>query len=324
MIPDRPQPGRRWQGWADRHAGWIFAAPWLIGVVVLMLLSMAASVVLSMVEWDGVALSGMRWVGLEHYRHILSLNPETADKDFRIALYNTLIYAVFAVPLGLAGSLALAMLLDSTLRGIGLFRTVYYLPHVLGGVATILIWRWIFHPDFGLINAALRDAYDGIAAVGFAQARTWPVPGWLYSPTWSKPALFLMSLWGAGGAMLVFLAALQNVPEHLYEAARIDGAGRWRCFRHVTLPQISPALFFNLVMGIIGTLQIFNQAYLLESGGQRKSLLFYVVYLYRRAFEHYEMGYASALAWVLFVIIMVLTAVVLLTGRYWVHYEGER
>jgi multiple sugar transport system permease protein len=305
--------------WADRRAGWLFAAPWLIGVIVFMFLAMAASIAMSMVEWDGVALSGMRWVGLANYRDIL-----TRDADFRTSLWNTLVYAVFAVPLGLICSLLLALLLNWTIRGIGLFRTFYYMPHVLGGVATILIWRWIFHPDFGLLNAVLRDLYDTAASLGIAQAKTWPVPGWLFSPTWCKPAMLTMGLWGAGGAMLIFLAALQNVPPHLYEAAEMDGAGTLRRFWHVTLPQISPALFFNLIMGIIGTLQIFNQAYLLESGGQRKALLFYVVYLYRRAFEQYQMGYASALAWMMFAIILILTLIVLGSGKFWVYYEGER
>ena len=313
-----------WEGWTDRHAGWLFASPWLVGVIVFTLLAMGGSFVLSMIQWDGVAISGMKWVGLQHYRNILTLDEQTADRDFWIALYNSLIYAVFAVPLGLFSSLMLALLLNSAIRGISLFRTLYYMPHVLGGVATIMIWRWIFHPEFGLLNSIVRGAYGVIAAVGIEQAASWPVPAWLYSSTWAKPSMLLMSLWGAGGAMLIFLAALQNVPEHLHEAARIDGAGRLRSFWHITLPQISPAMFFNLVMGIIGTLQIFHQAYLLEAPGQRKSLLFYVLYLYRRAFEQYEMGYASALAWILFVIIMLLTAVVLVTGKYWVYYEGER
>lgn len=315
---------RTWQGWADRNAGWLFAAPWLVGVIVFTLLAMAASLALSLVAWDGVAMSGMTWVGLENYRRILTLDPQAMDRDFWTALHNTLVYAVFAVPLGLITSLALALLLNQAVRGISVYRTIYYMPHVLGGVATIMIWRWIYHPEFGLLNAMIRQVFDGLAAIGIQQAATWPVPGWLYSQTWAKPSMLIMNLWGAGGAMLIFLAALQNVPEQLYEAARIDGAGRWRCFWSVTLPQISPAVFFNLIMGIIATLQIFHQAYLLQAPGQHKSLLFYVLYLYRRAFEHYEMGYASALAWILFVIIMLLTAVVLLTGRYWVHYGGER
>lgn len=313
-----------WEGWTDRHAGWLFATPWLIGVIVFMLLAMVGSIALSMVEWDGVALSGMTWVGLENFRRILTLDPDHVDRDFWLSLENSLVYAIFAVPLGLLSSLTLALLLNQALRGISFFRTLYYMPHVLGGVATIMIWRWIYHPEFGLLNSMIRGVYGFVAAVGVEQATAWPVPAWLYSATWAKPSMLIMSLWGAGGAMLIFLAALQNVPEHLYEAARIDGAGRTRCFWHITLPQISPAMFFNLVMGIIGTLQIFHQAYLLEAPGQRKSLLFYVLYLYRRAFEHYEMGYASALAWILFVIIMLLTAFVLITGRYWVYYEGER
>lgn len=307
------------EGWFDRHAGWIFAAPWLVGVIVFMLLAMIGSFALSMVAWDGVAMSSMKWVGTDHYGKIL-----TQDRDFALSLYNSLVYAVFAVPLGLLGSLMLAMLLNTAIRGISFFRTVYYMPHVLGGVATIMIWRWIYHPDFGLLNSMIREGYGFLATLGVTQATTWPVPAWLYSSMWAKPSMLIMTLWGAGGAMLIFLAALQNVPEHLYEAARIDGAGRTRCFWHITLPQISPAMFFNLIMGIIGTLQIFHQAYLLQAPGQRKSLLFYVLYLYRRAFEHYQMGYASALAWILFAIIMLLTTIVLVTGKRWVYYEGER
>ncbi|HUW81441.1 MAG TPA: sugar ABC transporter permease [Phycisphaerae bacterium] len=322
-----------------------FAMPWFVGLFGLTLLPMIASILLSFVEWDGVSFDRIRWVGLDHYRQMFAFEPgepvptdpfpslwarlgcRPHDPRFIKALYNSVIYSAFAVPLGLLASLLLAMLLNQKLRGIAFFRTLYYLPHVLGGVATIMIWRWIFHPDFGLLNAFLLDVYRLIdplvSALGLGGSRGWPVPQWLYSPTMAKPSLIIMGLWGAGGAMLIFLAALQNVPEQLYEAARMDGAGRWKQFRYVTLPQISPAIFFNLVMGIIGSLQTFNQAYLMQSVSQQDSLLFYVLYLYQSAFQDYRMGYASALAWVLFVVIMALTALTLGSARWWVYYEAD-
>jgi multiple sugar transport system permease protein len=327
------------------HGTW-FAMPWFVGLFGLTLLPMIASVLLAFCEWDGVSLQGLRWVGLDNFRQIFGLSPGEAplptdsfpavwqhlgarpvDPLFWKALYNSVVYSLFAVPLGLAASLLLALLLNQKLRGIHFFRTFYYMPHVLGGVATIMIWRWIFNPDFGLANEALRGLYRLIAPVasvlGLGDPSSWPVPAWLYSPDLAKGSVIVMGLWGAGGAMLIFLAALQNVPDHLYEAARIDGAGTLKQFRHVTLPQISPAIFFNLVMGIIGSLQTFNQAYLMRTASQQDSLLFYVLYLYQCAFEDYRMGYGSALAWILFVVILALTALALLGAKRWVYYEGE-
>ena len=194
---------------------------------------------------------------------------------------------------------------------------------VIGGVATIMMWIWVFNPDYGLLNGLLRGGCDLLAALGIGAARAWELPKWIFSERWAKPSLILMSLWGAGGAMLIFLAALQNVPEQLYEAARIDGANRLQQFLHVTVPQISPAIFFNLVMGVIGSFQVFNQAYIMTSGGPARSTLFYVLYLYQKAFEDFEMGYASALAWVLFVIILAFTMMIVRSSALWVYYEGE-
>ena len=332
--------------WLGLSPGVWFAMPWFIGLFGLTLLPMIASILLAFTEWDGVSLATIHWVGLGNFRQIFGIVPGQAplstdpfpglwpmlggrpqDPLFFKALYNSLVYSIFAVPLGLAASLLLALLLNQKLRGIHFFRTFYYMPHVLGGVATIMIWRWIFNPDFGLANEMLRAIYRFVAPaaamLGLGDASQWPVPAWLYSPDLAKASMIIMGLWGAGGAMLIFLAALQNVPDHLYEAARIDGAGTWRQFRHVTLPQISPAIFFNLIMGIIGSLQTFNQAYLMNMPSQKDSLLFYVLYLYQCAFEDYRMGYGSALAWVLFVVILALTGLALLGGKRWVYYEGE-
>ncbi len=320
-----------------------FAMPWFAGLFGLMLLPIVLSVLLSFSQWDGVSLRGIHWVGLGNYRQMVgvgqgeplasdplgslwcSIGCRPLDPLFYKALYNSFVYTLMAVPAGLAGSLGLAMLLNQKLRGMAFFRTLYYMPHVLGGVATIMIWRWIYNPDFGLANEVLRGGYRVIrpaaAWLGLGDTASWAVPGWLYSAEMAKVSVVLMGLWGAGGAMLIFLAALQNVPERLYEAARIDGAGRWRQFRHVTLPQISPAILFNLIIGIIGSMQMFSQAYLLRTYGQKGSLLFYVLYLYSSAFEDYRMGYAAALGWGLFVVILIVSGITLLGGRRWVHYE---
>ena len=189
------------------------------------------------------------------------------------ALWNTAYYSLLSVPLGLAVALFLALLLNQRIRGIGIFRTIFYMPSVIGGVATLMMWLYIFDPDFGLLNTMLRYVHNIAISWGLATPG-WEPPRWLMDPNWSKPALIVMSLWGAGAAMLIFLAALQNVPQQLYEAARIDGAQRRHLFRHVTLPQISPAIFFNLVMGIIASFQVFDTVYILTGGGPNNSTLF--------------------------------------------------
>jgi multiple sugar transport system permease protein len=289
----------------------MFAGPYLTGVIVLVVGPLVFSLILSFLKWDGIGgVDRMEWIGLGNYRQALSGH----DEFFNHALVNSLTYALWAVPLGLCASLGLALLLDRNLPGVGIFRTIFYLPHVVAGVATIMMWQWVFNPDLGLLNTALR----GLGV----DTRAHPVCRWLYSPEGAMPALVLMSLWGAGGAMLIFLAALQNVPEHLYEAARVDGAGRWRQFWHITLPQISPAVFFNLVMGIIGSLQVFTQAYLMYSPQQDNAILMMVQQIYYEAFQFGHFGYASAMAWVLFVIILALTGLVIWTSRRWVYYEA--
>ena len=304
------------RGWV----GYLFASPWLVGFFTLTLVPIVASLLLSLLKWNGMTLGTWEWVGLDNYARAIQ-----HDKFVGKALWNTFYYSFLAVPLGLTVSLGLAVLLNQKIRGINFFRTIFYMPHVIGGVATIMMWIWVFNPDFGLLNSMLRAGASVLQAVGLV-SETWQPPTWLNDPQWAKPSLIIMSVWGAGGAMLIFLAALQNVPQQLYEAAEIDGAGRWRKFRHITVPQISPAIFFNLVMGIIGSFQVFNQAYIISrgTGEPRGSLLFYVLYLYLKGFHDFEMGYASALAWILFVIILALTLIVLRSSAMWVYYEGER
>jgi multiple sugar transport system permease protein len=304
---------------SQNRTGYAFASPWLIGFLFLTLVPMVGSILLSFVKWNGINLSQMEWVGLENYRRAFE------DENVRIALWNTFYYSFLAVPLGLMCSLILAVLLNQKLPGIPIFRTLFYMPHVVGGIATIMMWMWVFQPDFGLLNTFLRACADWLAQLGLIE-RGWQPPKWLYDPAWSKPALIIMSLWGAGGAMLIFLAALQNVPDQLYEAAKIDGATRFQQFWHITIPQITSAIFFNLVMGIIGSFQVFNEAFIISkgTGGPSRSTLFYVLYLYIKGFLDFEMGYASALAWILCLIILAFTLLIIRSSSKWVYYEGEK
>lgn len=263
----------------------------------------AASAVLSFTDWN--LLNPPSWVGLENYIDIF-LN----DGMFWQSLKVTAIYTGGSVPLGLALSLFLAGLLNTEVRGVRFFRTVYYLPSVMSGVAVALLWSWLFNPDFGLVNHLL-----GLVGING--------PTWLASETWALPALIIMSLWGAGQSMLIFLAGLQGIPQQLYEAAEIDGAGGWSRFTHVTLPMLSPVILFNLIMGIIGSFQVFTQGYVMTNGGPNNATLFYVLNLYNQAFRNLRMGYASALAWILFFIILGMTLLVIRQSRERVYYEGE-
>ena len=320
-----------------------FTWPWFVGLVLLTLAPLAASLMLSFTEWNGFSERDIRWVGLQNYRQLFAiesarpvdddgpwywavLGGRPRDPRFFTAVYNTLIFALVAAPLGLVAALLLAVLLNQKLRGISFFRCAFYMPHLLGGVGTILMWQWLFNPDVGLINSVLRIVFESWAwlagLLGFEPSAFAP-PRWLHSPSWCKPALVLMHLWGSGGSMLIFLAALQNIPPRLYEASRLDGAGRWRQFPHVTQPQISPAILFNFVIGLIGAMRVFKSAYVLRHWSQQDGLLFYMVHLYESAFEDpARLGYASALSWVLFVVLFVLTLVTVSVSRRWVYYAG--
>lgn len=288
--------------------GYAFASPFLFGFFALTFGPMLFSLILSLGDWNAHhPLADYQFVGLSNFKEIIF-----HDELFWTALYNTTYYAVFAVPLGIAFALMLALLLNQKLKGIYIYRTIFYLPSLVAGVATVILWKWIFSTDFGILNSFLRII--GIQG-----------PAWLQNPAWSKPALIIMHFWGVGSTMLIFLAGLQNIPQHLYEVADLDGASRWQKFRNVTIPMLTPTIFFNLIMSIIGAFQIFTVVFVMnEWGGARNSLLFYVLYLYRRAFVEFEMGYASALAWILFVIIMGMTLLVIKSSAVWVYYEGER
>jgi multiple sugar transport system permease protein len=267
------------------------------------------SIAMSFTQWDGITpLSQLHWVGADNYRQLAD------DPLFHKALQNTTWYVLWAVPLGTLNALCLALLLNQEVKGQAVFRTLFYLPSVVSGVATSMMWLWLFNPSFGPINFALMK-------LGMPQDR---LPGWLTDPQWAMTAFIFMSLWGVGNAMLIYLAGLQGVPVHLYEAADLDGATAWLRFRHVTLPLLTPTLLFNLVMGIIGSFQTFTQAFVMTNGGPNNATLFYVLYLYQKAFQQFKMGYASAMAWILFLIIMTLTLGLLRSSKRWVYYEGER
>ncbi|MFN3650877.1 MAG: extracellular solute-binding protein [Armatimonadota bacterium] len=298
---------------AEQVWGYLAISPWLIGFLLLGLGPILFSIFLSFTRWSSLAPpSTARWVGFDHYSTLLT----GQDELFLKALQTTFYYTVLMVPSGLVAGLLLALLMNSKLRGINGFRTLYYLPAVMPAVASAVLFRWLLGQD-GVLN---------YVAGGFGTVPMRQMPDWLGDPQWTIPAMVLMALWGVGGGMLIYLAGLQNVPVQLYEAARIDGAGPIAQFRAVTLPMLSPVLFFNLVMGIIGAFQVFTSAFVLFGGGSgpEDSALFYSFYLYRKAFEQFQVGYGSALAWVLFVIILAFTALVFRSSSFWVYYESQK
>jgi multiple sugar transport system permease protein len=282
--------------------GYLFVSPAVLGFLIWVAGPMLFSAWLSLTEWD--LLTPPVFVGFSNYVAMFQ------DDLFWQALRVTSYYTIVSVPLFQALAFAVALLMNVKVRGITVFRTIYYLPSIVPVVANALLFSWIFNSDFGLLNAALR-------AVGL------PKVLWLQSPNWAMPALITMSLWGIGGAMLIYLAGLQGVPEQLYEAAELDGANIWHRFRHVTVPMMSSVIFFNLLLGIIGALQTFTQGYIITNGGPQNSTLFYALYLFRRAFTDFKMGYAAALAWVLFLIVLVLSLLVFRYLGQQVYYEDE-
>lgn len=284
-------------------AFYLCISPWIIGFVLFVLGPMIASLVISTMRWD--LLKPPRFVGLENYQRLFTNDP-LFWQSLRVTVKYTLLY----VPTELIGGLGLALLMNQRVRGIAVYRTIYYLPSVLAGVAFVVVWMWLLHPEAGLVNAFL-----GLLGI--------QGPRWLTDPDTALYALWMMSIWGLGRTAIIFLAGLKDVPQELYEAAAIDGAGAWRTFRNVTVPMITPTIFFNLVLSVIATFQTFTSAFVATNGGPLDSTLFFVLYIYRSAFQFFRMGYASALAWVLFVIILLLTMLVVRSARRWVYYEGE-
>ena len=294
---------------SEERAGFLLVSPWVAGFLLFMAFPILLSLILSMTNWKGSGpLSGADWVGADNYAQLVG-----RDETFRTSLWVTTYYALIAVPLGQALALLAAVVMMQKVRGIAVFRAIWYLPSVLAGVGISILWQWIFDAQGGLLNRALALVWiEG--------------PDWLNKDAgvFGAPAFAIMSFWLVGGSMMVYLAGLQQIPRDLYEAAEIDGAGPVRRFFRVTLPMLSPVILFNLIMAVIGALQVFTQAYIMTGGGPGDKTRFYVLYLFGKAFQTYDMGYASAMAWILLVIVLALTVVILRTSAKAVYYESLR
>ncbi|MDO7905740.1 sugar ABC transporter permease [Paenibacillus sp. JX-17] len=302
-LSSRPKRGRlaRRESWQ----GYLFISPWLIGLFGITLLPMLFSLYGSFTNYD--ITSRMDFIGASNYNRMF-----TQDPLFWKSLSNTLFYVLWMVPLTTIGSILLALLLNEKLAGMRFFRTVFYLPSVLSGVGVYFLWMQLLNPSSGLVNTMLQ--WVGISG-----------PAWLTDPMWTKPAVILMKMWSVGGGMLLYLASLQSVPSQLYEAAKLDGASPLRRFWHFTLPMISPVIFFDVVTSLIGGFQVFQEGYVMTEngdGGPMSSLLFYNLHMWHKAFTVFDMGYAMAMAWVLFAIVLVLTILNMTLSKRWVHYEG--
>ena len=299
LQPSRLSLARRESLWA-----YAFITPWIIGFLIFTVGPMLASLYFSFTEYDIV--SAPRWIGLTNYVKLIH------DDLFWHSLGVTIKYASVALPLGLVFSYLVAVLLNQKIRGINIWRTIYFVPSVIAGVAVALLWGRIFDPKFGILNPILAEF--GIKG-----------PGWLSDPQWAVPALVIMSLWSVGGNVIIYLAGLQGVPTDLYDAAKVDGATAWQRFRHVTLPMTTPVIFYNLILGLIGTFQYFTEVYVLTngSGNPARATLFYNLYLYQNAFRYFHMGYASTMAWVLFIIVLGFTLLIFRSSNAWVYYEGQ-
>ncbi len=296
----------------------LFASPWIIGFSVFLLYPLLASIYYSFCDYS--VLRSPVWIGLANYRDLIK------DEVFWKTLWNTGLYAMMALPLGVLVAFALALMLNAKIRGLTIYRTIFFLPSLVPQVALSVLWLWIFNGEYGILNNALGFLhFGGIPIMGHHfLAFQFHGPNWLGDPSWSKPALVLLSAWGVGNAMVIYLAGLQDVPQSLYEAADLDGAGWWAKTRNITIPMLSPVILFNLIMGIIGTLQVFAVPYVMSpSGSPARSIYFYTMYIFDNAFMYQKMGYACAMGWIMFVIILLLTlGAIKLSDRH-VHYENS-
>lgn len=296
-----PGPGKRRRKMDDSRSAFLFLLPWIIGML-FTVVPFGVSLWLAFTDYS--LLQAPKFVGIENFTRLFQ-DPKIAK-----ATTVTLSYTLFAVPIGMAAALGVALLLNRGVRGLPIYRSVFYLPSLIGGsVAVVMLWRALFGYD-GVVNKLL--GVFGIQG-----------PGWVTDPNWALVTLVTLSIWGFGGAMVIFLAGLRQIPRSYYEAAAIDGATPREQFRSITLPLLSPVIFFNLVLGLIGSLQVFTQGYVFSggSGGPADSTLFYNLYLYQQGFQRFDMGYASAMAWVMFVVIAIFTAINFLVSKYWVFYD---
>lgn len=301
-----------WQSlsFEETFYGWLFVIPAVLGVLLFQLGPVAASFYLSFTEYE--IITPPKWIGLANYQKLFT------DPLWLKSVGVTLRYVALFVPSALIVAYAIALLMARSAKGIFIYRTIWYLPSVVPVVASAVIWRWGLHPEFGPVNYPLK-------------LLNLPAPRWLTDPNWIVPSIVFISLWGLGNTVLIFLAAITGVPRSYYEAAEVDGAGRWTRFRHITVPLTSSIIFFQVIISIIGSFQVFGIAYVLfvtqpsaSSAGPDNSALFYVLYMFRNAFGYFRNGYASAMAWILFLVIMVLTWILFYTQKHWVYYEtGE-
>jgi multiple sugar transport system permease protein len=307
LSTSRPAGERVARPWLTQRrreelTAYLFILPWVIGFLIFTAGAMLFSFYISLNETDLLSLS--KFVGLRNYTKAL-----TADSLFMKSLGVTVWYTVMVVPLGTIAAMAIAMMLNQRLKWVGFWRTIYYMPALVSGVAVALLWGWVLNPDYGVVNMGLK-------LLGI------PGPRWFGSEQWAVPGMVLVAIWGTGTNMVLYLAGLQSIPTEVQEAARIDGAGPWRLFWHVTLPLLTPTVFFNVLTSIIGSFQVFTLALILTAGGPNNATLTMVLYLYREGFQLFNFGYASAVAWLLFAIIMVFTLIVMRSSSMWVHYEG--
>jgi multiple sugar transport system permease protein len=300
-----------------REAGWglLFVSPWILGLLLFTVGPILASLYFSFTQFD--ILGTPKWIGVDNYLNALNLQKiftnldVKGDRLFYRAITNTIVYALVTVPIGTMSSMLLAILLNQKLKGTYLYRTIFFIPHLVPAIASVMLWKYLMHPRIGLINTAL-------GAVGIQG------PGWLTSPDTAMISVIIIGLWSSigGNRMLIFLAGLQGVPQELYEAADLDGASNWSKFWNVTLPMISPTVLFNLILGVIGALQVFTVAFAGTLGGPSYATWFYALHIYRQAFEYFRMGYGSALAWIFAIVLLIFTWLQMRASERWVFYAG--
>jgi multiple sugar transport system permease protein len=300
--PRRRSVVRRWR---QTRLGLLFISPWAIGFAVFYVYPFFATLYYSFTRFTGVG--NPAFTGFSNYSSLFH------DAIFRTALFNTFYYTIIEVPLSTAAALGLALLLNMNVRGQAFYRTLFYIPSIVPVVASSLIFVWIFQPSFGIVNSLLSDIHvNG--------------PAWFFSIAWSKPTFILLGLWGLGQPMVIYLAALQGVPKEMYEVAALEGANAWQRLRKITIPMISPVILFNVVLSLVLSIQYFTQAQVIESppGSPGNSTMFFVIYYYQQAFEYLHLGYASAMAFILFILVLIITALLLRSSSRWVYYENEQ
>jgi multiple sugar transport system permease protein len=289
--------------WRNRRVGLLFICPWLVGLVAFYLYPIASSLYYSFTDYN--VLQPPKWIGWGNYQAILQ------DPDFWTALSNTVFMVVVGIPIYTLVDIAIAILLNTKVPGQAFYRAIIFLPTLIPAVVLSILWERLLDPQSGLVNTALRQF-------------SIPTAGWFADPSWSKPSFILMTVWGTGNSVVIYLAGLQDVDRTLYEASDVDGANWWHKIWHITLPSLSPVILFNVILAIIATFQFFTQAYIITNGGPINSTLFYALYLYKNAFTYLHMGYASGLGWILLILTLALTVLVLRSSARWVYYAGKR